>query len=308
MNKKACLKVVIRVLIGIVIGVLIGLLVKVIVNSQKKVTYTYEGEAISSDYEIVGSTDDFEIVTASDGTTVYKWTASGKYDSDYCYVIPPLSEFKKRANEVESIAFDSHCKEVYFADGCPPLYNDVTGDEIEAAYISASVAKLDSITAASVNFSELSHMAISPRIADNDKIETLVFPANISEVTGLQNLENLKSVKLPQKLKNITESFINCPNVENVKVPYDVTESVYSSFKNCENLKEVIFSGPTKLVYDSFIDCPSLESVYLIMTTEITEGCFTGCPNLVLHVEKDSPAEAYAIEHEIDYDYNLDYE
>ena len=80
-----------------------------------------------------------------------------------------------------------------------------------------------------------------------------------------------------------------------------------SEFYNCSNLKRVIYEDGVSGVIShySFYGCTSLEEVQIPASiTHFADTAFDNCnPDVVLKVKKDSYAENYAIEHNLNYEY-----
>ena len=92
-----------------------------------------------------------------------------------------------------------------------------------------------------------------------------------------------------------------------VTIPSSVQEMGASEFYNCSNLKRVIYEDGVSGVIShySFYGCTSLEEVQIPASiTHFADTAFDNCnPDVVLKVKKDSYAENYAIEHNLNYEY-----
>ncbi len=190
------------------------------------------------------------LTTLSDITAIGSWT----------FAYTPLTEFDaSKLEAVPSYAFGlSNIKELRFG-ACLQEFSDEAVGGI--SYISSLGGK---------------EVAI-PLMA---KVETITFADNgkVTEFGTTQgsvfaNLQNLKSVKLPNNLRNMNlYAFYNCPSLESISIPEGIETlgeytagSMYQTSGNGE-----VFSG-----------CTSLKSVKLPSTLKfITVGAFAGCTNL----------------------------
>lgn len=96
---------------------------------------------------------------------------------------------------------------------------------------------------------------------------------------------------------------------EVVTVPYDldnkpVTVLSEGAFRDCTHVKEVAIQNGFEVIEDAcFVGCANLEKITIPETvTEIGKEVFSGCSeSLTIYCYKDSYAEAYAIENNINY-------
>jgi hypothetical protein len=320
---------VLEVVLGILCGIVIALLVLHFKSDSNVKSYTYNGEAITSEYKVVGTPDDFEL-DFQNSELVLKWNANGKYDFSYCYVIPPLSEFEEKIAEeltrnkfmhedkkivvvqIGDFSFDANCKEVYFSDGCPPIIGNIGVEDCVAtnAFISASVTSIGRVASNNVNYASQSHLAeVSAYEDDNTKTrfqptEEIDFPDNIYEVSNLSYLGSLKNINFPKNVKNLNNALTDCSKIEKCEISSEELEGIYTSFNDCDSLTEVAITGKAKVIDSSFNRCLRLELVRIPDETVIVGDSFLGCRNLTLSVEKGSSAEAYAIANDIAYEYH----
>ena len=118
---------------------------------------------------------------------------------------------------------------------------------------------------------------------------------------------SLEEVELPHSLISMGGGDFNgCTSLTEVTIPSSVQEMWSAEFYNCSNLKRVIYedgvSGDISLY--CFDGCTSLEEVQIPASiTYIVDTAFDKCnPDVVLKVKKDSYAENYAIEHNLNYE------
>lgn len=106
--------------------------------------------------------------------------------------------------------------------------------------------------------------------------------------------------------------FAECTALKKVEIPEGVTKiesnGQYSAvFRSCTSLDTVTLPSTLETIGDwTFSGCTSLTNLLLKSNvSEIGENAFSGCDNLKLSVYPGSYAEQYAIDHEIDYDYDV---
>lgn len=95
--------------------------------------------------------------------------------------------------------------------------------------------------------------------------------------------KNLKEIKLPQSLLRIGEyAFENCESLERVAIPSGVTIIGASAFESCTRLESVIIpSGVTKIEPDTFYLCSNLKNITIPSgVTEIGSRAFYLCRSL----------------------------
>lgn len=119
---------------------------------------------------------------------------------------------------------------------------------------------------------------------------------------------SVEEVELPHSLISLLGGDFNgCTSLKEVTIPSSVQEMGGAEFYNCSSLKRVIYEDGVSgdISIDSFDGCTSLEEVQIPASiTFIVSTAFDNCnPDVVLKVKKDSYAENYAIEHNLNYEY-----
>ena len=106
--------------------------------------------------------------------------------------------------------------------------------------------------------------------------------------------------------------FTECNALKKVEIPEGVTKiesnGQYSAaFFKCSNLDTITLPSTLETIGDwTFSGCTGLTNLLLKSNvSEIGENTFSGCENLKLSVYPGSYAEQYAIDHEMDYDYDV---
>ncbi len=113
----------------------------------------------------------------------------------------------------------------------------------------------------------------------------------------------LSSVKIPDMVTSLWNTFEYCINLESVELGKNVKEIAIGTFGGCWNLKEIVIpENVEKLTGITFNACESLESViFYNPSVEISNDAFEYCnfDILTLKSVKGSTAEKYAKEHGI---------
>ncbi len=248
---------------------------------------TYEGKKITSDYKIICDLQDFtskklnlsvnsvEIVDSNGmvlkgnecslkDDLIYldtKKESNNKYNEDCCYVVP--AEYDgKTVFSVGSIAIDS-AKEIYIEDGIQ-FAGGIFSKNCERVYLPSS----------------------------------LLVEATM-EIKG----ENIREIIFGSQSRMFFSPVIrDCAKLENITLPDSIKYFYWDMFSNCPVLKSVKL--PPALEYigtGSFYGCTELEELDIPDSVSHIENSFKNCPKLVLIVGKDSYAEKYAIENNLNY-------
>ncbi len=137
------------------------------------------------------------------------------------------------------------------------------------------------------------------------KQETLVIPADCTQVQSLDNnttvkhirFENpdtkifsyafnsctsLESVELPDNLEGIENNvFYGCTSLKNISIPSHVTRIGKSSFEKCSSLTSIKLPNVISVDDSAFEDCTSLEEVIVSDGVSIIgESAFMNCSSL----------------------------
>lgn len=116
----------------------------------------------------------------------------------------------------------------------------------------------------------------------------------------------LSSVKIPNTVTSLWNTFEYCINLENVEIGKNVREIAIGTFGGCWNLKEIVIpENVEKLTGITFNACESLESViFYNPSVEISNDAFEYCnfDILTLKSVEGSTVEKYAKEHGINWE------
>ena len=103
------------------------------------------------------------------------------------------------------------------------------------------------------------------------------------EMNGFSNCNDLIEVVLNDGLREIGNSaFRDCKALQEITVPFTVTQISTYAFHDCSNLREVVLNdGVREIGNYAFNKCHSLRSINIPSTvTEIGKGAFSYCTNL----------------------------
>lgn len=91
-------------------------------------------------------------------------------------------------------------------------------------------------------------------------------------------------------------------DIESVKLAEGIKGIYYDAFSGCLSLKKVILPESMTRLLDSFSGCEALEYIEIPSSvSEIEEGIFESCPNVVIYCGAGSAAQIYAEENGIKY-------
>ena len=174
--------------------------------------------------------------------------------------------------------------EVYF-DGkwnmCDPTWDSGNkyeyGKKVDGSY-------RDTYFAMNPNQFSISHFTV--RYEDDLKIGDYIYSLSVDNIKIKQYVgdksEPVNAI-IPDDVNLIAESvFAGCENLVSVKLPLKLKEIESSTFKNCTSLETVEFGGSLKTIErNAFSGCTSLRSVILPEGVEkIESGAFNGCTAL----------------------------
>ena len=114
--------------------------------------------------------------------------------------------------------------------------------------------------------------------------EDIVIPSEVfsNAVTAIADNtfsrnNTIKSVVIPNTVTSLGEyAFFGCSSLERAVVPTSITDINAATFYNCTNLREVTIPASV---------------------TKIAANAFYGCENLTIKGDRNTAAEAYALEH-----------
>ncbi len=134
------------------------------------------------------------------------------------------------------------------------------------------------------------------RITINSNID---IPANA--FTGLGSLYYLTINGSPSNIA--ANAFKNCDALRSVEIPASVKDFNASAFYSCDNLESVTLKEGTTSISGAFTSCRNLSYIYIPdSVTSIADGCFSACPNVTIVANKDTYAETYAKENNINFE------
>lgn len=94
----------------------------------------------------------------------------------------------------------------------------------------------------------------------NDKVNSVIMPDCIEEITGLSGQTALRSIELPANLKIIgRDAFKDCTALEGIEIPDCVTSIGEYAFYGCNNIKNLTIPDGVSTIYTSSL--PSLDSL-----------------------------------------------
>jgi len=146
-----------------------------------------------------------------------------------------------------------------------------------------------------------------------EMVRSVGYLSTYEDGSTFENCTNLQRVKLSANMKGIpTRAFYGCKNLTDVTMQDGITTIDYRAFYGCSALKSIITSNNIEIINGGAFDgCTSLEYAKIPSKTKFSETTtigsnyhwpiFENCPNLVLDVVQDSPAEIYAINNNINY-------
>ncbi len=148
--------------------------------------------------------------------------------------------------------------------------------------------------------------------AFKDKFSKLVVEEG-TEILGnyaFRNCTALETVVLPESLKEINWYTFALTALKEVVLPDGVTNIGMGAFKECTALENVELSESlAALSSDAFYGCTSLKTIKIpanvVFFSNVADNYFGGCDleQLTIYCKPDSPAEAFAIENNIKYEY-----
>ncbi len=124
-------------------------------------------------------------------------------------------------------------------------------------------------------------------------------PANA--FTGLGSLYYLTINGSPSNIA--ANAFKNCDALKEINIPSSVTDFNASAFYSCDDLEIVRLNEGTTTISGAFTGCSGLKYIYIPdSVTSIADGCFSACPDVTIVANKDTYAETYAKENNINFE------
>lgn len=147
----------------------------------------------------------------------------------------------------------------------------------------------------------------------NDYIVSASFPDTLTSIgdAAFYEASNLQSVVIPENCINVGIGALqNCPSLKNVEIKSQLTEIKDQVFYNCSSLETIELPSTVESIGSfAFSDCTSLKSITIPKaTTSIASNAFRNCSNLTFYVYKDSYAQQYAEENNINFEIIPEYE
>ena len=153
------------------------------------------------------------------------------------------------------------------------------------------------------------------------KLEEINFPSSLTSIGmgAFAYCENVKSLTLPEGITEISqECFFSCANLETIRLPAGLKSIGKEAFSRCKYTETVTLPEGIERIDDyAFMGCNHIVSMNLPGSlTSIGERVFQGLDystpgydyipfySLMLIVEKDSYAEKYCQENNLEYDYS----
>ena len=141
------------------------------------------------------------------------------------------------------------------------------------------------------------------------ELEEVILSPNVEKIGAgvFYKCKNLKSINLPEGLKEIGCRFIADTAIKSLWVPKTVNSSGYDgngATGGAAALEEVIFEEGTTKVPDYFCANSTANAAFVKAeipesVTEIGKNVFKNCTNITIYGYKNSRAESYAIENNI---------
>lgn len=119
-----------------------------------------------------------------------------------------------------------------------------------------------------------------------------------------KNCQSLNNVKINSSIESIgLEAFMDCQGLTNLTIPRSVNSIGNYAFSGCNSLRIInIPTGVTSIGVNTFKDCSALTKATIpAEVTSIASGAFSNCPKLVIYGYKNSTAQSYASDNNIQF-------
>lgn len=148
---------------------------------------------------------------------------------------------------------------------------------------------------------------------DNTTVTSAVFPDTLVTLgnNAFTRASRLESITIPENCNTIGRAvFQDCSALKTIEIKSNPTLLDAQMFYRCYSLESVVLPDSVEKINSyAFSDCSSLKAVTIPKaTTSIASNAFRNCPNLTLYVYKDSYAQQYAEENNINFKIIPEYE
>lgn len=150
---------------------------------------------------------------------------------------------------------------------------------------------------------------------ENTSVSVLSFKNAIHlEKIGYQSFYGCTGIKylyIPDSIKELSYgSFANCENLAEIKIDNGISELPDYCFNRCYALSNVLIpDSVTSIGSYTFGNCSSLTKITIPKaTTSIAANAFKNCPSVTIYGYKDSYAQQYAEENNINFEIIPEYE
>lgn len=189
------------------------------------------------------------------------------------------------------------------------VFSGCTG--LESAVIEGPISRIESYTFN--NCTSLKSLTIPDTVnyigygafKNCDSLESITVTEGISEMLPASEVVAI-TLEIPDTITVVgQEAFADCDQIEKIIIPGSITSFDASAFKNCINLKEVVFEEGVTTITGKFEGCTNIEKIYIPETvTSIAQNIVPGSNAAVINGEKGSYAENYAKSYNLAFKYH----
>ena len=125
-------------------------------------------------------------------------------------------------------------------------------------------------------------------------LRSITIPNNVTSLgSSAFSYSGITSISIPESVTTIGDwAFYGCSQLEEIKLPKGLKRIEINTFQKCEKLKKIdIPDGVHNLDLCTFNNCTNLKEVKIPKSTWIADHFPSDCPNIVLLIYKDSPAD-----------------
>ena len=140
-------------------------------------------------------------------------------------------------------------------------------------------------------------------------LEEIVIPESVTDigVCAFWKCHSLKSVTMPDNLTSIRGGvFSECSSLTDISLPEKLMSIGDSVFSDCTSLVNIVLPEELMLIGGgAFANCSSLTDITIPESVIVIKGsAFDYCENLTISVCRDSYAEEYCKENDLNYSYS----